>query len=155
MNTNTPPTPAYITAVKDLNLDELFLAKVIDIGQLTPGQKMPVKFPVNVEYLNKAGFKDLNEIVEHAAPSCSCTADVKIFSTYIEAQFTENTVISTEQDRENLLKYHPTGLMPVSKSITLFLKDGKALTHVSTDNKPTWNTNKMTTSVSFKYSLKF
>lgn len=142
-------------AVKDLDLSQLFLAKVIDIGQLTPGQKMPVKFPVNEEYLKKSGYSDLNQIVEHAAPSCSCTAEVKIFPTYIEAQFSENTVVSTEEDRANLLKFHPTGLMPVSKSITLFIRDGKALTHVTEDNKPSWNTTKTNTSISFQYSLKF
>jgi hypothetical protein len=141
--------------VKDVDINSLFLAKIIDIGTLKPGEKKTLFFPANQEYLQKIGGASLEEIVEHAAPSCSCTADVKIYADRIEAAFTENTVISTDADRENLLKYHPTGLMPVSKSITLFLKDGKALTHVTEDNKPSWNTTKLNTSISFKYSLAF
>lgn len=89
-----------------------FKETTIDLGEIEKGSKVDVVFPFE---------GDASEIVK-VQPSCSCTADCKVEDAAVVALFTES-----EKTTANMKDLYPSGFFPISKMITVYLKDDQDL----------------------------
>lgn len=97
---------------------------VVDLGEITKGSKHAIEFPFT---------GDSSEIVE-IQPGCSCTANCTVEDGKVVAVFTESDKLGNKAQ-------YPSGYYPISKTITIYLKDENDL-QISTPAGVVYNPHK-------------
>ncbi len=85
-------------------------------------------------------FEGNPEEIVYIQPGCGCTADCKVVGNQIVATYTEN--------EKYTLKEFPSGEYPITKTITLFLKDEHDL-KIESPQGHIFNPEKKKTTLSF------
>lgn len=101
-----------------------------DLGEIKPGSTNKVIWE----------FEGNEEDIVKIQPGCGCTADCKVEGNTIIAMFTES-------DRGTKLQY-PSGSYPVSKNVTVYLKDSEDL-QIETPAGIVYNPNKKRETLTF------
>ena len=77
------------------------------------------------------------EEIVHFAPDCGCTANVRVEDGKIKTTFTEDDAKGlTPAQREN---WYPSGKLPISKGITVYLRDTNDLIVFDANNATKFN----------------
>lgn len=89
---------------------------------------------------------DPSEVI-HFSPECGCTSTPYIDGNLIKAVFTEDDAKGlTAEQKEN---WYPSGKLPISKGITVYLKDDKDLIVFDKNNKTEFNSEKRQEKIGF------
>lgn len=107
----------------------MFKSDLADIGTILPGQKVKVKW----EMLGKP-----DDIV-HWQPDCGCTAEIRKEGQFFVAEFTESDAEKLSQEQKD--QWYPSGKMPITKGIWVYLNDGRDL-NIIQDGKTILNPEK-------------
>lgn len=105
---------------------------IIDFGTVKQGESIELSWDLTI---------DGNEIV-HFAPDCGCTANIRFdpATNQIKALYTEDDAkaLNDKQKRE----WYPTGKLPITKGITVYLKDDQNLISFTDAKTTQFNPNK-------------
>lgn len=108
---------------------EYLIKPLIDLGEILPGSTTKAEWDLKV---------DPSEIV-YLRPDCGCTANVRVDGNKIIADYNESDSKKITEEQKN--NWYPSGYMPLTKSITAYLKDDKDL-HILKDGKQSFNPEK-------------
>lgn len=112
---------------------------VVNFGTINEGEQIEISWDLLVPGTN----------IVHISPDCGCTANVRIDkdNAKIHATFTEED--ARELTAEQKAAWYPSGRFPVSKTITLYMNDGKDLTVLDNNNNVQLNPEKKTEKIGF------
>lgn len=115
----------------------MFKSDLADIGDIAPGSKVTVKWEIE---------GDPNDIV-HWSPDCGCTADIRKEGNYLMADFTETDAKNLSGEQK--ANWYPSGKMPITKGIWVYLRDGQDLWILDPSGNQIINPNKKKEKVTF------
>lgn len=104
------------------------------------------KFPEPIEPGSKGNivhwkFEGDPDKIVHLQPGCGCTADCKVDGNQIIATYNESDAVKLVNN-DKVHKQYPDGLYPFSKSVTVFLDDGKPLKVINNNGISVFNQDK-------------
>lgn len=89
----------------------MFKSDLADIGTINPGETTTVAWDI---------LGDPKHVI-HWQPDCGCTASIRVEGNQLLADFTEEDAVKLTHDQKE--NWYPSGLMPVTKGIWVYLKD--------------------------------
>lgn len=113
--------------------------EIINFGTIAPGAQKDIEWELTI---------DPSDVI-HFVPDCGCTANPRV-----DKENNKIIVTYTEDDAKSLndqqkQDYYPDGNIPISKGITVYLKDGKNLLVFDDNNKTVLNPEKKTVRIGF------
>lgn len=115
----------------------MFKSDLADIGNILPGQKVQVTWEI---------LGNPDDII-HWQPDCGCTAEIRKEGQQFIAVFTESDAEKLNQDQKD--QWYPSGKMPITKGIWVYLKDGLDLWILDENNKQILNPEKTKQKITF------
>lgn len=116
---------------------------IVNFGICGEGGSIEVEWELSV---------DPSEVI-HFSPECGCTSAPYIDGNVIKTIFTEDDAKGlTAEQKKN---WYPSGQLPISKSITVYLKDDKDLIVFDKNNKTIFNEEKRQEKIGFVGYCKF
>lgn len=113
--------------------------QIVNFGTVKEGASIEISWDLTV---------DPSEIV-HFAPDCGCTANIRVDkeSKQIKATYTEDDAKGLTMEQKT--DWYPTGKIPISKGITVYLRDDQNLVVLNDNNETIFNTAKRQERIGF------
>lgn len=118
---------------------------VVKIGEVAEGQSLEVRWDLTIP---------ASEII-HFAPDCGCTANIFVDepNNQIVATYTEDDAKSLDAKQKR--DWYPEGTIPISKAITVYLRDDKNLIVLNDQDQNIFNPEKRFERIGFTGTCRY